>query len=232
MRISRSALTFVLGVVSFGAAPAVQAGTITYTYAGDAFTGYNGSDNSSAETNISVSITLTSALGIDFCCSVTPLSFEISDGSTTLTDQSPDIDYGADSTAFAFRTDSAGDITAWTIFVFQTVGSCSSGVCPYLELITETVGAVGSGEGTDGSYNCGGVSSTPNENGVCNSTPGGSAGVSYSDDLPGWSQSSSTPEPSSVVLMIVGGLVALIGKGFRVATARSNRGTPIGAARP
>jgi hypothetical protein len=183
-------------ILFFGAV--LNAGSVTYTYTGDDFSTYSGTYTSAAETNITVSLTFASALGPDFSeVQVTPQSFQISDGSLTLTDQSSNI--GNAGTYFFVGTDGAGDISEWNINVDQTNGT------GFLELLTE--GDI------DVSDDCGAGSIPDN---TCFSVSSAVEEYSgYNVDFPaqpGWTIESSTPEPSIIVLAITGGLFVFIGR--------------------
>jgi hypothetical protein len=179
----------------------LSAGSVTYTYVGGDFTAYAGADNSDAETNISVSFTVPSLL-VDFNDFVTPTSFEISDGSATLTDQSQDITNA--NTGFYLTTDSAGLPYIWSVGVFQTNAS------GYLWLITQT--------SSDTSENCGIGDLTDCFSGLSD------ASVGYNSSAwqqPGWTVEATTPEPSSVSMAVLGGLFGLAGSGLKSRSALS-----------
>jgi len=156
---------------------------------GDDFTAYDGADSGSAETNISVSFTMASPLGADLDNFVTPLSFQIGDGFTTLTDQSSNI--GNANTSFYFVTDDTGRIYLWTVSVFQTNGS------GWLSLGTQT--------DSDDSVACG-----TGDLSQCFSDES-FADVDYSQagTQPGWTAETAAPEPSTIALATLGGLLLL-----------------------
>jgi hypothetical protein len=178
----------------------LNASPVTYSYTGDAFTDFSGSYSSAAETNITVSVTFASALGANVTeIPVSPLSFQITDGATTLTDQSADIDNAG--TLFEFGTDGAGDIDAWIIEVTQTNGS------GYLELASN-------GPYHDFSSDCD-AGSIPGE--TCNVVS--QASVTYASGggalpVPAF-ELVTAPEPSTAGLVVMAGLCALLGRGLR-----------------
>jgi hypothetical protein len=119
---------------------------VTYSYTGSAFapSSYSGTFTSAAETNITASLTFAAPLGPNFTeADVSPLSFSISDGSTTLTNLSPNIVGGA--TYLDFGTDASGNIDVWDMAVVQSTGGGD-----WLLLLTEV--------GADESIACGGGS--------------------------------------------------------------------------
>jgi hypothetical protein len=176
-------------VLLFGTA--LNAASVTYSYTGDDFTTYSGTYTSGVETNLTISLTFASALGDNFHeTQVTPQSFQISDGSTTLTDQSSNIDNAG--TFFDIGTDAAGDVDEWDVEVDQTNDA------GYLQLLGEV--------SVDYSADCG-PGSVPAES--CNAV--GSASVEYSDNQPGWTSSAAAPEPSTLVLAVMGALCVLAG---------------------
>jgi hypothetical protein len=131
---------------------------------------------------------------------VTPLSFQISDGSATLTDQSPNT--ANVNTGFFFRTLDTGQIYIWEVSVFQTNGS------GWLSLSTET--------DVDQSVSC--------ANGDLYDCFSGDsyADVFYSQPptQPAWTESAAAPEPSSIALEALGSLILLIGHGLKSRPAR------------
>jgi hypothetical protein len=180
---------FIGSILMFAAV--LNAGSVTYSYTGDDFTSYSGAYNSGAETNITVSVTLASALGDNFSGDVTPLSFQFSDGSNVLTDQSPNIDNGQ--TAFDFVTDGSGNITGWDVSANQINASES------MRLLTES--------GVDDTEECGGSSDLS----VC-SPELADADVEYAGNQPSFTVGAAAPEPSTISLAVIGALLVLIGR--------------------
>jgi hypothetical protein len=187
-------------ILCFGAA--LNAGSVTYNYTGDDFTNYGGADNSGAQTNITVSITLASALGDNFGESaVTPSSFQISDGSTTFTNLSSNIDNAG--SFFDLATDGSGNIDEWVVAVAQTNDS------GFLQLVTQ-----GPGENDD-STDCG----TGVVESYCSSVTG-YAYIDYAGDggtltQPGWTETAAAPEPSTTSLVIIGAFLVLTGRSLK-----------------
>ncbi len=186
MRISLSSILLLVAPACFAEAE--------YTYTGSAFTSYSGVFTSAVEKNITASIWLAAPLGPNYteASQVSPLAFSISDGSTTLTNLSPNI--VGSSTVFYFGTDASGNITEWNMNVVQSTGGGD-----WIRLLTE--------QGADNTLACGGGSIGSS----CSPTTG-SATILYSSSQPGWSESlvSATPEPSAFVLMGAGIIAFLV----------------------
>lgn len=180
MRISLSSILLLLAPACFA--------EVEYTYTGSSFNSYSGTFSSAVEQNITASIWLAAPLGPNYteASQVSPLAFSISDGSTTLTNLSPNI--VASSTVFYFDTDASGNITAWNMNVVQSTGGGD-----WIRLLTEG--------GADNTLACGGGSIGSS----CSPTTG-SATILYSSSQPGWTESlvSATPEPSAFLLIGVG----------------------------
>jgi hypothetical protein len=174
-------------------AAALNAASVTYTYVGSPFVTYGAPDDNSHQTNLSVSITLASALGANFNNTVTPASYSLSDGFSTITDQSPNL---SSATYFTFQTDAGGEIDGWDVAVEQNQGG------GWLGLITNSFNG-----GADGSDVCT-SSSFP---GTCEQF-GGDAIVHYQGGAPAWTATSETPEPSAISLL---GAAVVFGFGLR-----------------
>jgi len=160
---------------------------VVYNYTGDSFTSYSGTYNSATETNITATLTLSSALGADFNGTVAPasvVSFEISDGSLMLTNTSLDI-----TPSFDFVTNGSGQITGWGVSVIQNISPPA-----WTRLLTES--------GADESVACGG--GPVGEDCI---PFVGNAEVDYSGNQPGWTESA-VPEPRFTV--ILGALLAAL----------------------
>ncbi len=171
--------------------PACYAEQVVYSYTGSAFTTYAGTFTSTAETNITASITLAAPLGPNFTYTdLSPQSFSITDGFTTVTNLSPNVVAGV--TVFYFRTDAAGNIDAWDMNVVQSTGGGD-----WLRLLTE-----GS---ADDSLACAGGAIGNN----CSPLTG-EATVRYSSGQPDWTQSNAVPEPSTLGMIAMGGVITLM----------------------
>jgi hypothetical protein len=114
----RSALiriAFVCALVIFASALPASANT-TYTYTGQPFVGFSGTDSCSGgvgECSISGSFTVATPLGDNFAFSeITPLSFSFTDGVTTINQSN-----FSTIVAFEVGTDGSGDINQWQIQV-------------------------------------------------------------------------------------------------------------------
>lgn len=103
----------------------------TYSYTGNSFTSFSGSDSCPSVCGISGSFTLASALpdSSAFPTTPTPISYSFTDGNFTWTSSNSSI------AVFEFGTDSTGDINAWIISLYETSNirdnlySCGSSVC-------------------------------------------------------------------------------------------------------
>lgn len=174
------------GLAVLGLLPSCFAEQVTYSYTGSAFApgSYSGTFTSAVETNITATLTFAAPLGPNFTeAEVSPLSFSISDGSTTLTNLSPNIVGGA--TYLDFGTDASGNINVWNMTVVQSTGGGT-----WLELLTEVT--------ADESVTCGG-----GPVGSDCSPVTGLAYVEYSSNQPSWTESEAAPEPSTFALFAV-----------------------------
>ena len=89
------------------AAPTAAISQTTYTYTGNPFDTFVGTDYNGQ--SVSGSFVLDTPLGPNFSGSVTPVSFSFSGGVTTITQAN------ATSGGFTFTTDGNGQITTWSV---------------------------------------------------------------------------------------------------------------------
>lgn len=194
-------------VFALATAKTVSASAI-YSYTGDPMGEWYGSasilDNG---TEIAVFFTLPSVFPPDSYGDVIPLSFEISDGVYTFTDQTANLEWSS----FFIDTDGAGDIVAIDA---QATGPIYGGA-QVLSLATQP--------GKDQWETCLGITyATMGDSCFISSSLSGGAAV-YLDSQPGWTVTdldpSSTPEPVTLCLT----LPALLAIAFR-ARRRTGRG--------
>lgn len=179
---------FFLAAVSPGKA------SVIYAYTGSAFTTFTGNDNSSTETDLSVQFTVPTALGPTFDGFVDPEAWEISDGSNTLTNTSPDLlPVALDTTGsfFDVETNGAGQIIAWIIDIVQNPDPLDVSPTGWLQLETANYPALQFS--ADESVNC----STGTPGSACTSYIGGAA-IQYPGAQPGFT---GVPEPRLTVLV-------------------------------
>jgi hypothetical protein len=151
---------------------------VVYSYTGNTFTGFSGADNAATQTKIRATVDLSSALGDNFNGTVSPVSWQISDGNLTFTNLSSNIAQ----TSFDFVTDAMGNITGWDVFATQTNSTPG-----YVRLLTEA--------GADDSESCGG-------NNFSSCSPlFGEAFVTYSGNQPAFAPVA-TPEPNLTMLLL------------------------------
>jgi hypothetical protein len=98
----------------------------TYTYTGNAFNEFGGSDACPPQCDLTISFTLATALGPDANeVGAIPLSFALSDGLTTLTEAN------TTSSSFGFfSTNGSGDIIGWNIDAISPIVSMFGGTAP------------------------------------------------------------------------------------------------------
>lgn len=172
---------------------------VTYTYTGNDFISYSSGPFSPTDA-VTASITLADPLGDSLDQSaVTPISFTIGDGVSTITNAT------ATSATILFSTDGDGDIDGWTIsvgLVSAKIGIGSFDNSPY------------SGEPTLPTYDIG---CTNISDGYCTAADQG-----YVLTDPGtWAATvDAVPEPASLALMAV----SVLGSGF--VSRRRNRSQP------
>jgi hypothetical protein len=106
--------------------PSSKADTTTYTYTGNAVNQFGGGAACPPECNLTISFTLATALGPDANeVGVIPMSFDLKDGVSTITEIS------ATSFSFGFfTTNSSGDIIGWNIDAITPIVSMFSGTAP------------------------------------------------------------------------------------------------------
>lgn len=98
---------------------------VTYSYTGINFTNYFGIDSAEQQPRITASVTFASALGNNLSnANLTPEAWQISDGSLTLTNLSPNLTVN---TEFIFSTDGSGNITVAGVQVQQTLAQPFNG---------------------------------------------------------------------------------------------------------
>jgi PEP-CTERM motif len=177
MRLLARLLT-AFAVSAFTCALSASADEITYTYTGNQFNNFGGDATCPLECNISGSFTVSAPLGSNFDGYFVPDSFSFTDGVVTITQAN------ATSSAFGFITNPLGEITAWNLDFIDAqtsmfVGTGTSVLCP----VGCTV--------TDGSF-----------------APSAADTINYAEVVndPGtWSsETTTTPEPSTLVLLGTG----------------------------
>jgi hypothetical protein len=198
MRISRKAFAFVLGVaLAFAVTEQAAKADVIYTYTGNDFTSvypgeYSGHGPYSGSDFVSASFTFASPLPDDLALGVVDeapllLSFSITDQLITV-DSVAAFDENDGPT---FQTDGTGDIVAWSIVADYPVlnggGNFYTSNIPSQEIDT--------GDGTEVNVGAGTVN------------------LGHNNQDPGtWTETStsSTPEPSTTVLVSLGGSFLLI----------------------
>jgi hypothetical protein len=173
------------------ATPHAAADEFVLTYQGPNFTAFDGIDQCVASVGtcaITASVTLTNPLGDNFSGVVSPTAFSISDGLNVLTNGG----LGVTPIEFFFVTNSSGTVTDWLVDVAN----------PNVELFT------GVNRFSIGTGNC----SVAANDGTTGTSPSGIFGCAQtpaSGPVGVWStQTTATPEPSSVALTLAGiGLV-------------------------
>jgi hypothetical protein len=110
MRSVRTSLILGVLLALFFVAPSSKADT-TYTYTGNAFNDFGGGATCPSECNLTISFVVKTAIGPDADeVGAVPLSFDISNGITTITQAN------AMSSSFGyFSTDASGNIIGWNI---------------------------------------------------------------------------------------------------------------------
>jgi hypothetical protein len=188
------ALLLLWAAIAF--APSAQANTV-YTYTGDAFTSFNGTDSCPPECKITGSFTVAEPLGDSLSFTfVDPLSFSFTDGSVTLDQTNSSVFNTLD---FNFWTDSSGNITNWFISL------ASNGDTPYYYSLYTTYQTeadfILDGDETQ-TRSCAG--------GTCSTLVGdASDSTGYPPNFEGpqgkWvATTTAVPEPSSVFLLVAG----------------------------
>ena len=156
------------------AAPDAKAGSITYTYTGNDFNIIVGTPGVTTSDFISITATFANPLPDQSIISDTPDSWSITDGVNTITSSTPSVTYAS----FAFAA-SNGTIEAWGIHVntdTENLESYSSGAYSD-EFFYDLSHTIGGGPSNYGENNIG---------------------------VGSWTESSATPEPSSMALLLLG----------------------------
>jgi hypothetical protein len=165
-------------------------GQITdYTYTGNAFTGFHGTDACPPQCGISGFFTIAGPPPVDligswgqFEFNVTPLAYSFTDGDVTFTNSDSCFDF------FSISTSGTGDITAWDMRLFTPTqhSPCAGGGGNYAgqQLLTAN-----------------------NPTGIIDITIEAPAAVNFaaiSQDAGSWSTAVVTPEPGTILLMGTG----------------------------
>jgi hypothetical protein len=163
----------------------------TYTYTGQPFVGFSGTDSCSGgvgECSISGSFTMASPLGDNFAFSeITPPSYSFTDGVNTITQLNTSL-----VVAFEVGTNASGDINQWEIQVLTDGG--------FLELLTYSNDIFGM------PIDMSGLEST--------TAPYPFIATAETPALGSWGPTGSVPEPSELI-MLGSGLLSFLGISLR-----------------
>lgn len=170
-------------LLAFSSRPA--SANATYEYTGNPFNNFGSGVSCTGSCAITITMTLSAPLGDNLSGSdVTPLSFSITDGALSSGAITLNQNNAGSESAFSFSTNASGDITNWFVQVFAP----SSPGQVVLELLTTS------------------ISEEPND--CAASYPFGTGCLANNVYDPGtWtseSSTSTTPEPSSLLLLGTG----------------------------
>ena len=102
-------------LLSIGLTPPAQANTTTYFYKGSDFNIFGGNDSCPPECHLSGWFTVSTLAGGLTNASITPASFQFTDGFATLTTTNTSVLFGTSS--FLITTNASGQITAWDVYL-------------------------------------------------------------------------------------------------------------------